>query len=95
MNTYKLLIDNLIAFQKTAGLSDKELSAKLGISDSYFSRIKRGLRKPGIKCYQGIVVAYPELKPLVDAEMYGKTHYMHTEIPVRKTLMTKFLEVFK
>ena len=95
MNTYKLLIDNLIASQKTDGLSDKELSAKLGISDSYFSRIKRGLRKPGIKCYQGIVVAYPDLKPLVDAEIYGKTNYKHTEIPVRKTYLTKVLEAFK
>jgi len=76
-------------------ISDRELSRKLGIDHSTYSCIKRGLRKPGLKFYQGVVNAFPDLKPLVDAEIYGKTNYKHTEIPVRKTLLTRFLEAFK
>ncbi|MEQ4489700.1 MAG: helix-turn-helix transcriptional regulator [Dehalococcoides mccartyi] len=88
-------MDNLISFQQAKGLTDKELSEKLKISSSYFSRIKRGIRKPTIKFYSGVGRAFPELKPLIDAEIYGKTNYTHTEPITHKTFMTKFREVFK
>lgn len=88
------VIEKLKEIQGT-DVSDRALSRKLGIDHSTYSCIKRGLRKPGLKFYTGVVHAYPDLKPLVDAEMYGKPHYMHTEAPIRKTLLAKFLEVFK
>ncbi|MEN8493560.1 helix-turn-helix transcriptional regulator [Dehalococcoides sp. THU3] len=85
----------LNTIQEALGLNDKELAIKLGISNSYFSRIKRGIRKPTVKFYSGIGRAFPELKPLIDAEIYGKTNYTPTDIPVRKTPLTRFLEIFK
>lgn len=85
----------LNTIQEALGLNDKELALKLGISSSYFSRIKRGIRKPTVKFYSGVGCAFPHLRPLIDAEIYGKTNYKHTEIPVRKTYLTKFLEAFK
>jgi hypothetical protein len=81
--------------QRQEALTDQELAIKLGIDNSIYSRIKRGLYKPSLTFYRGVVNAFPDLKPLVDAEIYGKPHYMHTEAPVRKTLLAKFLEVFK
>lgn len=94
MNT-DTFIASLIEFQDKEGLNNQEFARKLHISDSYLSRIKHGLRKPGIKLYQCVAITFPDLKPLVDAEIYGKTNYKHTEIPVRKTYLTKFLEAFK
>lgn len=90
-----LLINTLTEHQQADTLNDRELAAKIGIDNSTYSRIKRGIYKPNLAFYTGVVHAYPDLKPLVDAEMYGKPHYMHTEAPIRKTLLTRFLEAFK
>ncbi|APH12631.1 hypothetical protein ASJ33_05435 [Dehalococcoides mccartyi] len=67
----------------------------IGVDSSYLYHVKSGRIKPGLKFYSGVVNAFPALKPLVDAEIYGKTNYKHTEIPVRKTFLTKCLEAFK
>ncbi|AGG07948.1 MULTISPECIES: helix-turn-helix domain-containing protein [Dehalococcoides] len=90
-----LLMTTLSEYQENEGLSDQALSIKIGISNSSYSRIKRGIRKPTVKFYSGVGRAFPELKPLIDAEIYGKTNYTHTEPITHKTFMTKFREVFK
>jgi Helix-turn-helix. len=90
-----LLINALIKHQQADFLTDRELATKIGIDHSTYSRIKRGIYKPNLAFYTGIVHIYPDLKPLVDAELYGYANTEQPEKPVRKTFLTKCLEAFK
>jgi hypothetical protein len=90
-----IVITKLNSIANQSSLSASKIAKMIGVDSSYLYHVKSGRIKPGLKFYQGVVNAFPDLKPLVDAEIYGKTNYKHTEIPVRKTLLTRFLEAFK
>ena len=58
------LLEALEDQAKKQGLSRTQLAAKLGISENYMYRIKKGERKPGIDFLTAIRREFPELKEL-------------------------------
>jgi len=62
---YNSLIEGLITLQKNKGLNDIELAKAIGIDNSTWCRIKRGERQPGVRFLNGVLKAFPALKPLV------------------------------
>jgi transcriptional regulator with XRE-family HTH domain len=68
MNNRKLLLGARIKeLRKKAGLSQDELSEKIGIDGKYLSRIEVGKRSPSLETLQGIADALQvDMKDLFD-----------------------------
>lgn len=67
------LIEAIKQQQKREGLTDTELAKRIGLKGrSLWCEIKSGRRQPGLKFLRGIAREFPDLKPLVDAEIYDK-----------------------
>lgn len=56
-----LLIERLMAHQKTEKLSDTQFAAKIGLSYPSWSALKRGVMTPGYKTIRRVLAAYPDL----------------------------------
>lgn len=78
-----------------SSLSHSKIAKMIGVDSSYLYHVQKGRIKPGLKFYTGVVNAFPDLKPLVDAEIYGNTHLEQAEKPVHKKLLTRVWEAFK
>lgn len=68
MNNKRLLLGSRIKeLRKKAGLSQEELSEKIGIDGKYLSRIEVGKRSPSLETLEGIADALNvEMKDLFD-----------------------------
>lgn len=55
---------------KAAAASQREVAARLGISDAMMSRILSGQRMPGNRTLKAIVREYPDLWPKVSAFVF-------------------------
>lgn len=55
---------------KTAAASQREVAARLGISDAMMSLILSGQRMPGNRTLRAIVREYPDLWPKVSAFVF-------------------------
>lgn len=64
------LIEATKVKQKASGLSDKRFASSLGIDRSTWSYLKSGKRNPGMKFLAAIAQNFPDLKPLIDVEIY-------------------------
>jgi len=67
------LVEAIKQKQGQAELTDGALSKLLGIDRSTWSYIKSGKRNPGMKFLSSVASIFPELKPLVDAEIYDSS----------------------
>ena len=56
------LIATLKAMQKIHRWTDGTMGAKLGISRSYWVRLRSGARQPGRAVFVGVVKSFPELE---------------------------------
>lgn len=66
------LIEAIKQKQKQAELSDMALTKLLGIDRSTWSYIRSGRRNPGMKFLVAVASKFPDLKTLVDVEIYDK-----------------------
>lgn len=75
------LIEVIRQKQKQQGLTDEALSKLLGIDRSTWSYIKSGKRNPGLKFFTAVANQFPELKTLIDAEIYDSSSLKPHQTP--------------
>ena len=56
------LVRALEGIQRASGWSDARLAARLGVTRGYWSLVRRGLRRPGVKLLRGVAASFPELR---------------------------------
>jgi transcriptional regulator with XRE-family HTH domain len=57
------LVVALREIQKRLGMSDRTFAATLGVTQSGWSRVRNGKRRPGLEIARGAAKAYPQLRP--------------------------------
>lgn len=92
------LVDAIKQKQGQQKISDKKLASLLGIHRTTWAYIKSGRRNPGIKFLSAVANTFPELRTLVDVEIYDNlattptlTHQDKQQGVLRKLLRGLYL----
>lgn len=56
------LVEQAMRLQEMHKLSDRQFARRLGVDPSSWSRVKRGLRPPGMKILRALVKEFPGLE---------------------------------
>ncbi len=71
------LLEKLIDRQRSAGLSDRDMATRLGVSSPMWTMVRMGKANMGVRMLGGVVRSYPDLIPEVVFFLRGDRDKSH------------------